>query len=70
MLLSIYFMLTTTNSKHDLTFAAHSCKAHQMEIFAQELEPASYFCDLTCVHLIMSRQKYDPISENKLLQKM
>ena len=28
-----------------------------MEIFAQELEPASYFCDWTCVHLVMRRQK-------------
>ena len=28
-----------------------------MEIFAQEFEPASYFCDWTCVHLGMRRQK-------------
>ena len=28
-----------------------------MEIFAQDFEPASYFCDWTCVHLIMSWQK-------------
>ena len=28
-----------------------------MEIFAQEFEPASYFCDWTCVHLGMKRQK-------------
>ena len=42
-----------TYNKHDLTFAA----AHQMEIFAQEFKPASYFCDWTCVHLIMSWQK-------------
>ena len=28
-----------------------------MEIFAQEFEPASYFCDCTCVHLGMTRQK-------------
>ena len=28
-----------------------------MEIFAQEIEPASYFCDWTCVHLGMRRQK-------------
>ena len=27
-----------------------------MEIFAQEFEPASYFCDWTCVHLGMRRQ--------------
>ena len=31
--------------QHDLTFVAHSCTACQMEIFAQEFEPASYFCD-------------------------
>ena len=42
---------------HDLTFGAHGCTAHQMEIFAQDFEPASYFCDWTCVHLITSRQK-------------
>ena len=28
-----------------------------MEIFAQEFELASYLCDCTCVHLIMSEQK-------------
>ena len=28
-----------------------------MEIFAQEFEPASYFCDWTCVHLGMRQQK-------------
>ena len=28
-----------------------------MEIFAQEFEPASYFCDWTCIHLGMRRQK-------------
>ena len=28
-----------------------------MKIFAQEFEPASYFCDLTCVHLGLRRQK-------------
>ena len=28
-----------------------------MEIFAQEFEPASYFCDWTCFHLGMRRQK-------------
>ena len=28
-----------------------------MEIFAQEFEQASYFCDWTCVHLITSQQK-------------
>ena len=28
-----------------------------MEIFAQESEPASYFCDWICVHLGMRRQK-------------
>ena len=38
-------------------FCAQSCTAHQMEIFAQEFETASYFCDWTYVHLIMSRQK-------------
>ena len=43
--------------QHDLTFCAQSCTAHQMEIFAQEFEPASYFCDWTCVHLGMRRQK-------------
>ena len=32
-------------------------KALRMEIFAQEFEPASYFCDWTCVHLIMRWQK-------------
>ena len=42
---------------HDLTFCAQSCTAHQMEIFAQEFEQASYFCDWTCVHLAMRRQK-------------
>ena len=52
--------------QHDLTFGAHSCTAHKMEIFAQEFKPASYFCDWTCVHLITSRQKQGPISENKL----
>jgi hypothetical protein len=41
-----------------------------MEIFAQEFEPASYFCDWTCVHLIMRQQKLGPILENELLQKM
>ena len=40
--------------QHDLTFCAHSSTAHQMEIFAQEFEPASYFCDWTYVYLIMS----------------
>ena len=40
-------------AKHDLTFCAQSCTVDQMEIFAQEFEPASYFCDWTCVHLIM-----------------
>ena len=54
--------------QHDLTFCAESCTAHQMEIFAQEFEPASYFCD--CVYLGMRRQKQGPILENKLLQKM
>ena len=29
--------------QHDLTFAARSCTAHQMEIFAQEFKSASYF---------------------------
>ena len=43
--------------QHDLTFRAQSCTAHQMEIFAQEFEPASYFCDWTCFHLGMRRQK-------------
>ena len=28
--------------------------SHQTEIFPQEFEPASYFCDSTCDHLIMS----------------
>ena len=28
-----------------------------MEIYAQEFEPASYFCDWTCVHFGMRRQK-------------
>ena len=42
---------------YDLTFCAQSCTAHQMDIFAQEFEPASYFCDWTCVHLGMRRQK-------------
>ena len=28
-----------------------------MEILAQEFETASYFCDWTCVHLSMRRQK-------------
>ena len=28
-----------------------------MEIFVQEFKPASYFCDWTCVHLGMRRQK-------------
>ena len=55
---------------HDLTFSAHSCTAQQMEIFAQEFERVSYFCDWTCIHLITSRQKQGPISENKLFQKM
>ena len=55
--------------QHDLTFGAHSCTAHQIDIFAQEFEPASYFCDWTCVHLITSRQKQGPISENKPLKK-
>ena len=41
-----------------------------MEIFAQEFEPASYFCDWTCVHLGMRQQEYGPILENKLLQEM
>ena len=41
-----------------------------MEIFAQEFEPGSYFCDWTCIHLIMRGQKQDPILENELLQKM
>ena len=41
-----------------------------MEIFAQEFKPASYFCDWTCVHLIMSQQKWGSISENELLQKI
>jgi hypothetical protein len=41
-----------------------------MEIFAQEFEPASYFWDLTCVHLIVSIQKLGPISGNELLQKI
>ena len=40
----IFFPLLQV-SYHDLTFAAHSCTAHQMEIFAQEFEPASYFLD-------------------------
>ena len=31
--------------QHDLTFFAQCCTGHQMEIFAQELEPASYFCN-------------------------
>ena len=43
--------------QYDLTFCAQSCTAHQMEIFAQEFEPASYFFDWTCVHLGMRRQK-------------
>ena len=38
-------------------FVAHSYTSHQIEIFAQEFEPASYFCDWTCVHLGMRRQK-------------
>ena len=32
-------------------------KLHQMEIFAQEFEPACYFCDWTCFHLSMRQQK-------------
>ena len=28
-----------------------------MEIFAQEFDPASYFCDWTCVQLSMRKQK-------------
>ena len=61
-----------TSHQHDLTFAPHSCKctAHQMEIFAQEFEPASYFCDRTYFHMIMRRQKQGPILENEILQKM
>ena len=42
----------------------------KMEFFAQEFEPASYFCDWTCVHLILSQKKQGPISENELLQKI
>ena len=41
-----------------------------MEIFTQEFEPASYFCDLTCVHLITRQQKWGPISENEVIRKM
>ena len=41
-----------------------------MEIFAQEFEPAGYFCDWTCVDLIMRQQKLGPISVNELFQKM
>ena len=44
--------------KNTLVFTGpDSCTAHQMEIFVQEFEPASYFCDWTCVHLGMRRQK-------------
>ena len=56
--------------QHDLTFCAQCCTAHQMEIFAQDFEPASYFCGWTCVHLIMRQKKQGPILENELLQKM
>ena len=38
-------------------FAHTVAQPTKMEIFAQEFEPASYFCDWTCVYLIMSRQK-------------
>ena len=38
-------------------FAQKSCTALQIEIFAEEFEPTSYFCEWTCVHLIMRRQK-------------
>ena len=41
-----------------------------MEIFDQEFEPADYFCDWTCIHLGMRRQKKGPILENELIQKM
>ena len=43
----IYAYHTCNMFKHDLTFCAQSCTAHQMKIFAQEFEPASYFCDWT-----------------------
>ena len=34
------------------SLATHSCTAHQMEIFAQEFESASYFCDCTLESVI------------------
>ena len=37
-------------------FAHTVAQPTKMEIFAQEFEPASYFFDWNCVHLIMSQQ--------------
>ena len=48
---------TTTTTTATTATTTTKTTAHQMEIFAQEFEPASYFCDLTCVHLGMRRQK-------------
>ena len=38
-------------------FAHTVAQPTKMEIFAQEFEPASYFCDSTCFHLITSWKK-------------
>ena len=42
---SVTLVAQMRTGQHDLTFAAHSCTAYQMEIFAQEFKPPSYFCN-------------------------
>ena len=43
--LSVSILESSGLYQHDLTFGAHSCTAHQMEIVAQEFATVSYFCD-------------------------
>ena len=55
---------------HDLTFGAQSCPAHQMEIFAQEFEPASFFLWLDLRSLDHESTKIGPNFNKLSYQKM
>ena len=54
----IFFICMDINYSMTSLFAhtVVDCPVHQLEIFAQEFEPASYFCNWTCVHLTTSQQ--------------
>jgi hypothetical protein len=51
-------------------FAHTVAQPTKMEIFAQEFEPASYFFDWNCVHLIMTLfQKTNYFKKNEVIKK-